>query len=153
MTYSEAAPTGALFQAVLRDLPYYNSRAKTAELARYSVGCLQDLIRSDPTSVIVAKMDREIIGFCFSREDDGLIWMSWIGVQPNYRRKRIATALIRSLIARASQLGAHKIWCDCRTNNEISVRALVSNGFRQLCTISNHWHGQDFILWEKLVAI
>ena len=153
MTYSEAAPTGALFEAVLRDLPYYNNRAKAAELARYSAVGLQDLIRTDPTSVIVAKIDQEIIGFCFSREDDGLIWMSWIGVHPNYRRKRIATSLIGSLIARASQLGSHKIWCDCRTNNDVSRSTLVSNGFRQLCTIPNHWHGQDFILWEKLVAL
>jgi ribosomal protein S18 acetylase RimI-like enzyme len=150
---ADAAELSALFGQILRALPYYNERAQAAELTKYSAAGLKELIRCDPGSVFVAKVGSKLIGYCFSSHDDALVWMAWIAVHPDYRRTKVASALIQTLEARAQSLGSHKIWCDCRTENEPSKLTLLHNGFRQICTIRNHWFGQDFILWEKFVPV
>jgi ribosomal protein S18 acetylase RimI-like enzyme len=152
MGYNEADQLGLLFGQVLRALPYYNQRAQASELAKYSSDELRELVLADPGSVLVAKIGQRLAGFCVSREDDMLVWLSWIGVHPECRRKGIASALLGALDERARALGAHKIWCDSRTNNELSKTVLAAYGYRQICTIRNHWYGQDFILWEKSVV-
>jgi ribosomal protein S18 acetylase RimI-like enzyme len=148
---SDAEALSVLFEEILRALPYYNDRARAAELAKYSTAGLQKLIKHDPNSVLVAKVGSDLVGYCISSHDDSLIWMAWIAVHPDYRRMKIASTLIQNLEHRSQALGSHKIWCDCRTENKLSKLTLDQNGFRPICTIPNHWFGQDFILWEKLV--
>ena len=106
------------------------------------------MIAADVDSVLVATVNTQIVGFCFSNIDDGLIWLSWFGVRPEYRRHGIGTALLNALDARAKRAGAHKVWCDCRTDNVASRATLADSGYREICTLVNHWYGQDFLLWE-----
>jgi ribosomal protein S18 acetylase RimI-like enzyme len=152
MVPNEAAQVSILFSAVLADLPYYNQRAKAAELEKYSATRLINAVSADGESVLVAKTDEQLVGFCISELDDALIWLSWFAVHPRHRRSGIGGKLLHAVEQRARNAGAHKIWCDCRTNNESSKHTLVSHNYRPLCTTINHWHGQDFILWEKLVG-
>jgi ribosomal protein S18 acetylase RimI-like enzyme len=152
LKHAQAGLVSALFAQVVQGLPYYNQVAQTAELTKYSTAKLRKLVTDDPGSVLVANVAGKSVGFCFSSQDDSLIWMAWIGVHPAYRRIKVASSLIQSLELRAEQLGSHKIWCDCRTTNVASRKMLTNNGFRQICTISNHWFGQNFILWEKMVS-
>jgi ribosomal protein S18 acetylase RimI-like enzyme len=149
MKLEEAEQTNSLFRKVVRALPYYNSRAKKSEQTKYTVSQLKKLISSDPESVLIAKREKNIIGFCFSRVDDEMIWLSWIGVHPNYRQQGLGTALLSALDERAKKLKSHKIWCDSRTNNEASKLILSHFGYRQLCAVRDHWYRQDFFLWEK----
>lgn len=151
MKCEESEPLGSLFTQVVLALPYYNETAKRTEIGKYSPTLLCDSISSDPDSVLVAKSEREIVGFCFSHEDDGLIWLAWFGVHPSYRRRGIGSALLQKLEHTVRNGRSHKIWCDCRTENEASKLALTRQGYKILCTVRNHWYGQDFILWEKLV--
>jgi ribosomal protein S18 acetylase RimI-like enzyme len=150
---ADAEALSVLFEQILLALPYYNDRARAAELAKYSAAGLKKLVEHDPSAVLIAKVGTDLVGYCLSSHDDSLIWMAWIAVHPDYRRMKIASRLIRTLEARAQSLGSHKIWCDCRTENELSKLTLNHNGFRPICTIPNHWFGQDFILWEKFVPL
>jgi ribosomal protein S18 acetylase RimI-like enzyme len=150
---ADAEALSALFEQILGALPYYNDRARAAELAKYSPARLKELVKHDPGAVLIAKVGSDLVGYCFSSHDDSLIWMAWIAIHPDYRRLKIASRLIKTLEARARSLGSHKIWCDCRTENELSILTLQHNGFRQICTVPNHWFGQDFILWERLVPL
>ena len=152
MKYDDAEPLSLLFAQVVLALPYYNELAKRSEIEKYSIALLRESIASDPDSVLVAKSVREIIGFCISRYDDGLIWLSWFGVHPLYRRRGIGSALLDKLEDSVLNGRSHKIWCDCRTDNQASKLVLTNRGYSQLCTVRNHWYGQDFILWEKLVG-
>ena len=151
MQPDEAESLSLLFTQVVKALPYYNETAKRSELEKYSAISLCDSISNDPDSVLVARATREIVGFCLSRHDDGLIWLAWFGVHPLYRRRGVGSALLQKLEDIVRNGRSHKIWCDCRTENEISKRVLTDHGYTQLCTVLNHWYGQDFILWEKLV--
>jgi ribosomal protein S18 acetylase RimI-like enzyme len=152
MRAEEAPGVSALFSTVLAELPYYNKEAKEAELAKYTADHLRDSVAEDAEAVLLAKLGDQLAGFCFTRQDDGLIWMSWFGVHAGHRHSGIGSALLRALDDRARRFGMHKIWCDSRTDNEPSKRVLSSNGYGQICTIANHWHGQDYVLWQKFVG-
>ncbi|MFL6388732.1 MAG: GNAT family N-acetyltransferase [Terriglobales bacterium] len=152
MRETEAESLNALFTQVVTALPYYNELAKTTELAKYSPQALRDATSMDPDSVLVARIESDLVGFCLSRNDDGLIWLSWFGVHADHRRKGIGAALVEKLEATVRKGRSHKIWCDCRTENEASKILLSKHGYQQLCVARNHWYGQDFILWEKLIS-
>lgn len=152
MTDNEAEALSLLFRDIVTSLPYYNEVAKKSEIAKYSSTSLCAAVLENPNSVLVARDGGEIAGFCFSKDDDGIIWLSWFGVHSSYRRRGIGLALLRKLEEIAKDEHIHKIWCDCRTENEASKAVLSSFGYVELVTVRNHWYGQDFILWEKLVA-
>ncbi len=152
MRETEAESLSSLFTQVVSALPYYNDLAKRSEIAKYSSQALRDAALLDPDSVLVARIESELVGFCLSRNDDGLIWLSWFGVDAAHRRKGIGAALIESLEATVRSGRSHKIWCDCRTENEASKTLLNKHAYQQLCIVRNHWYGQDFILWEKLIS-
>jgi ribosomal protein S18 acetylase RimI-like enzyme len=148
---NDIEPLSLLFKEVVAALPYYNEIAKKSEMAKYSPELLLESITDDPDSVLVAKIEGKLAGFCLSRDDDGLIWLSWFGVHDSYRRRGIGSALLQKLEDTVRNRKSHKIWCDCRTENSASKVVLKNCGYRQICTVQNHWYGQDFILWEKFV--
>lgn len=148
---NDIEPLSLLFREVVTVLPYYNQKAKDSEIAKYSPELLLESITADPDSVLVAKIEDKLAGFCLSREDDGLVWLSWFGVNNLYRCRGIGSALLKGLEDAVRNKKSHKIWCDCRTENSASKIVLESCGYTQICTVQNHWYGQDFILWEKFV--
>lgn len=145
----EVDQVAEVFKAVVEKLSYYNEDAIKQELAKYTSSELLLKIQEDPDSVIIAEESGNILGFCFSRIDDMLIWIEWFGIVEKYRKKGIAKELVRCIEASTHKRNAHKIWCDCRTENIKSIKLLSSLGYEPICTIKNHWYGQDFILWQK----
>lgn len=129
----------------IKSLPYYNDAAKEAEIRKYTKDSLDKFI------VFVAKSDENIIGFIIASLDDGLIWIDWIGVDSEFRGKGIAKQLLNHIEQYARDNKVHKIWCDCRTNNSLAQMLWVSAGYNKITTLINHWHGQDFYLWGKLL--
>jgi ribosomal protein S18 acetylase RimI-like enzyme len=152
MADEEAKDLSVMFRQIVKSLSYYNEIAKRSEIAKYSPELLRASASEIPNSVLVARHGRKLVGFCFNKDDDGLVWLAWFGVHPSYRRQGIGIALLHKLEEVARNRGSHKIWCDCRTENEASKTALSNYGYAEICTVRNHWYGQDFILWEKLVA-
>jgi ribosomal protein S18 acetylase RimI-like enzyme len=148
----ELARIGELVAGVIRPLEYYSEAARRAEIAKYSAEGLQTAITEEPDSVLIAKIDGVIVGFCISRYDDGLIWLSWFGTVPSCRRRGVVQALVAALEHSLKGRGAHKVWCDCRTTNEAARRLLTKLGFTPITTVVNHWYGHDYILWEKVSA-
>jgi ribosomal protein S18 acetylase RimI-like enzyme len=106
----------------------------------------------DPGSVLTAHLDNKLVGFVISNLDDETIWLSWFGVDMAVRQRGVGSSLLRALDQRARLVGAHKVWCDSRTDNMASRLALSKHGFQPICTIPDHWYRQDFILWEKRVG-
>ncbi len=148
----EAEALNALFRVVVLPLPYYNDAAKRTELAKHSIELLWNSVSVDPVTVLVANLDSQMIGFCLSKRDDDLIWLSWFGVHPDHRRKGVASELLGGLEEACRKENAHKIWCDCRVGNQASIGILSKHGYVPICTLRNHWYGQDYILWEKLIG-
>ncbi|MGJ4924382.1 GNAT family N-acetyltransferase [Bradyrhizobium oligotrophicum] len=148
----EPERVSALFRTIVDALPYYNERAKTSEISKYSANRLRQSASIDSSSILVARFNTSLVGFVISNLDDETIWLSWFGVDPVYRRRGIGDQLLQALDRRALSMGVHKLWCDSRTDNVESKARLADNGFRQICTIPDHWYRQDFVLWEKRVG-
>lgn len=149
---TDADALGSLFATVVAPLPYYNAFAIRSELAKYTPPSIRRAIACDASSALVAKNGSTLVGFCFSHYDDGLIWLDWFGVHPQFRRLGIASELLRSLEKSTRRRDIHKIWCDCRTTNTASKAILTLHQYQEICSVQNHWYGQDFILWEKYLS-
>lgn len=150
-TADDCEQLSKLIAAVIKNITYYNDLAKVNEVEKFNVHHLQEKIKADRLSVIIATIENEIAGFCLSRFDDYTIWLEWFGIAENHRGKGISHLLLNELDTTILPRECHKIWCDCRTSNEASVHILASHGYNQLITIANHWYNHDFILWQKFI--
>ena len=141
----------ALFGIVLAAIPYYNDLAKAAERGKYDLQSLIEILRDRSGDILVAKTDNAVIGFCILKDDDGLKWLSWYGVHPSFRRMGVSKLLLHGVDRLTKEHGAHKIWCDTIAANRESAHILETSGYNRLCELKNHWFGQDYILWEKVL--
>jgi len=139
----------AAISTTIASIPYYNDLAKASEIDKYKADDIEAKISEETHSVIVARMGDEIVGFCLTKFDDNLIWIEWFGVACEYRGSGIAGQLLDAMEATVKERKCHKVWCDTRTSNRESAHILTKRGYKKIATISNHWYGQDFILWEK----
>ena len=144
----EFVALAALMRETIRPLSIYNERAIQSELTKYTAEGLHLLAAADPHAIIVARDADGLTGFCISRVDDGTIWLSWFGTAARARRRGIGAALLAALAATLPSRGAHKIWCDSRTDNAESKSVLERARFQRITTLVNHWYGQDYFLWE-----
>lgn len=149
MRSEDAQGISDLITSIIQSLDYYNERARTEEVNKYSPSKLTDSIIEDPDSILVARDDSGVLGFCISRYDDGVIWLAWFGVNPVCRQKGIGSQLLVALDETLPKRRAHKIWCDTRTENLTAQGVLRKAGYSKIGTLKNHWYGQDFFLWEK----
>jgi ribosomal protein S18 acetylase RimI-like enzyme len=144
----EIGALAALMRETIEPLAYYNDRAIRAELIKYTPATLRALATDDPHALIVARDATGLIGFCVSRFDDGTVWLSWFGTAPRARGRGVGASLLAALADTLPSRHAHKIWCDSRTDNKESRSVLSRAGYRQIATLTNHWYGQDYFLWE-----
>jgi ribosomal protein S18 acetylase RimI-like enzyme len=137
------------FRAVVEPLEVYNEEARRCELERYTVSYFQELLQADPRNVVVAVDGGAVQGFAITRHDDGLLWLCWYGVVPAARGRGLWRPLLERVIELARERGYWKIWCDARSENIHSIVRLEQLGFRVVCTLERHWHGQDYVLMER----
>lgn len=149
----ECDELSGVIAAVIKAIPYYNDTARHDESQKFTASTLTQKIKDDPYAVIIVYAGERMAGFCLSRFDDYTVWLEWFGVIPGLRGMGIANLLLNKLTETAAPRHCHKIWCDCRTSNKAAIHILTAHGYRQLVTIPNHWYGQDFILWEKLMEL
>jgi RimJ/RimL family protein N-acetyltransferase len=147
----EAAQVSALMREVIAALEFYTPAARRAEIARHAPELLRAMAADDPDAVLVAARGEALGGFCVSNDDDGLRWLAWYGVRPEWYGQGAGVLLLEALAERMRARGYHKIWCDCRTENLPSQATLRRADFREICTLRNHWYGQDFLLLERLL--
>ncbi len=144
----ECDALAALMRETIEPLSFYNERARRAELRRYTADGIRALVAEDPQAVLVARDGAALVGFCVSHFDDGTVWLSWFGTAAHVRGHGIGAALLAALAETLPTRHAHKIWCDSRVENTRSASVLQRAGFRRIATLTNHWYGQDYYLWE-----
>jgi RimJ/RimL family protein N-acetyltransferase len=144
----ELGVVAALMREVVSAVPYYNATAIAAELAMYTEDELQRRLKADPRSILVSRDAAGLTGFCISRFDHGTVWLDWFGVAPRARGQGIGGELLKALSATLPARGAHKIWCDSRSDNTESIAVLERFGFKRAAHLKDHWYHQDYYLWE-----
>ena len=141
----------ALFQAVVGHLGIYSEAAREAELVRCCEPALAFMLANDAKAISVATehWSDSIIGFCITRVDGQAIWLDWVGIEAESRRKKVGAALVNNLIAEAPLRGATKVRCTTRTTNPASIKLLQKSKFRRV----RRWTvlDQEHLLWERVV--
>ncbi len=145
----EAEQIATILHEVIASLDFYVEAARTAEIEIYTPTYLSDLHTHDADGVLVAEEAGAIVGFCISYADDGPYWLAWFGARLGYTGRGVGNALLAELHARRQASGCHKIWCDSRTDNHVSRACLARAGYREICTLANHWFHQDYVLLER----
>ena len=135
----------------MSELFYYNDSARQSYLSDFTTEKIEISIAQNSRNFQLAFVESQLAGICIDRPDDDLLWLEWFIVHPAYRRRGIASSLLGKLEQVAQQKKCHKIWCDSRSENIESLAVLSRIGYRQICLLQNHWFGQDYFLWEKLV--
>lgn len=148
-TVADTPAVAALFRAVVAPLAIYSESARAKNIAAFSAERLAGRIADWERAVLIAETGGRMVGFCIVDEQNGPVWIEWYGVDPALRGRGIGERLIARLIDDATAAGATRIWCDTRVNNDASMALFRKLGFRTLCRLDNHWHGQDFFLWER----
>ena len=148
----EAERLAETMRLVICDLTVYNDRARTYELDTYTASHLRDCVAQDPDFVLIAREGSDIVGFVIAHDDLGTLSLDWVGVVESVRGWGVSQKLLDELAMRARSLGYRKIWCDCRTDNAASRRALNKAGYVEICTLREHWFGQDYLLLETWLA-
>ena len=139
------------YKDIISSNPYYSKQAINKESKRFSIPNLTKEFRDKDNLYIITQEGNDIIGARNGYYEAGMFWCDWCVVHPLCRRKGVSKALMTFLENKLKKEGLHKIWCDSRTNNKESKIALKRMGFNRITTIKNHWYGQDFILWQKLL--
>ena len=153
MRPGEAVAVSRLIRRVILGCYASHPKAKLGESAKYTPSRLRARIKRDRDAVFVAISDRRIVGFCVNCKDDGVLQLEWYGVDPAHRQHGMGQRLLQHLINSGRRRGCHKVWCDTNSDNRASARVLTHAGFEPVCTLENHWYGQDFILWQKVIPM
>jgi ribosomal protein S18 acetylase RimI-like enzyme len=97
-----------------------------------------DYFTSDPDYCLVAEVEGKIIGFILATtiEKEGTAWkkygyLSWIGVDENYRRSNLGVRLYRKLEERLEEDGVRMIIADTEAANNVAISFFKSLGFSQ----------------------
>lgn len=139
-----------LAKKVISEIPYYSKNAKKHELKKFEAKTLKQKIKDKNNRYIITKINNKPVGFCYGYFDAGTFWLEWIGVDKEFRRKGIATSMIRFILNKIRPR-VHKIWNDTRANNKEAAALFKKLKFEKVTQIKNHWYKQDFCLWQKFI--
>jgi ribosomal protein S18 acetylase RimI-like enzyme len=147
---SDAKKLSTLMMKVIGDTHYYSKEAIKEEKRKHNESALMEYL-SDAKYYysFLAEEENEIMGFVIGRNEAGVFWLDWVGVDKRYRKRGIATGLLNEIEKYLRSSGVHKIWCDTRTNNKESISLCKKLKYRKLGKFRNGWYKQDFYLWEK----
>lgn len=102
---------------------------------------------------LVAEERMEFIGVAIGRVgEDGLGVLGFLGVKPQYRRKGVGSSLLQQFIEEAKKRKAHKVWLLTAPSLKSAIRLYVKEGFVPEGYLRRHSHGQDLILYSKLLS-
>lgn len=99
----------------------------------------------------VAEADGNVVGYVGSQTVLGETDMMNIAIHPDYRKQRIATALINTLIDELTKRGSHSLMLEVRASNEPAKSLYDSLGFGSVGVRRNYYRNpkEDALILRK----
>jgi len=101
-----------------------------------------------PETFLVAEKEGELIGYVVGvvkKWGEGHVIS--LAVHPKYRRKGVATALMRELLKRFAEKGAKAARLEVRVSNEAAIKLYEKLNFRKVGVVKNYYpDGEDAYL-------
>lgn len=154
-TQRELSACYKLFEGMLAEMQkYYVEAAIQYEINnnKYSDFC-QKYSKSN-AFIIGAFEYNKLIAFLLISEAGGLVFLEWLYVLPDFRRRKVAKNLFIFLEQHVAKKNiGHKILCDCLVINRKSIAMLHSSKYKIYARVDKHWFGQEYYLWEKIPTL
>jgi RimJ/RimL family protein N-acetyltransferase len=118
-------------------LPFTEDDAKNEANRRAATGVLIDIPDGEPVEwhdfhAVCLKSSGKLIGGVYLSRHDYGNWELGYVMNPGYGRLGYATEAVRALVGYVfKELGAHRVYAECSTENERSWRLLERLGFRR----------------------
>ncbi len=117
------------------------------------------LYNADPDYCLVAEIDGKLAGFILGTIITKASWtygyIRWLGVNPQFQRRRVADKLVDQLVSRMIEDGARFMLVDTDPNNTPAVKFFTRKGFGNLhqyvflsMNLSKHEHYGRLIDYE-----
>ncbi|MHA1940343.1 MAG: ribosomal protein S18-alanine N-acetyltransferase [Candidatus Hodarchaeales archaeon] len=120
----------------------------------YPEGFFRTVFSECPSAFLVAEIDGMIVGYTMGRIESGLSLFSIfhrakkghtvsIAVLPEWRRKGIATRLIKESTIAMKNNGANEFFLEVRMSNEAAVGLYESLGFKIVKELRNYYRDME----------
>lgn len=92
-----------------------------------------------------------LVGFVFGEHRRGIGWISSFGVDPDFRRRGIGTALLNQC---EQALGNRQVRLSVRASNSSAIRLYEKQGYKAVGTWSRYYRGgEDAVVMEKDLGV
>ena len=110
---------------------------------RWTPSSIRRAIRNPSTNVAVAPGDGGIAGFAVMEYKDDEAHLILLGVDPAYRRRGIARALLAWHEAAALTAGIGAVYVEARANNAETRAFYGAVGYREIAFVRGYYHGVE----------
>lgn len=122
--------------ARLRDWPVLYRLVPTV-FPEVGQAALSHLLRNERKAMLVAVVDKQVIGFCHLRvrHQGGVLWINYIGVDPHSRKAGVGQALLQRAQECAAAWGCMRVELDVVVRNTGAVAFYDRSGYRCITTL------------------
>ncbi len=107
-------------------------------------------IRHSDSTVLVARLGRELAGFAIMQFGDSTAHLSLLAVATGHRRRGLGRRLVGWLEDSAVTAGTFVIRLECRIGNQDAVRFYRAQGYRETGVVSRYYQGvEDALRMER----
>ncbi len=145
-------PEAANFERrLICSLSLYKPKARTDWSRELTPRGLQKQLNRGAVVFVIKNEGGKIMGFIsyYPYPKNGVGWIDWVLVDPNFRRKGLGKLLIKQVMNFAKKHGEHVVWNDTLKINYKSIGLFKKLGFAKLGLFKNAWYHQDYYLWYR----
>lgn len=110
-------------------------RVTDAPYNYWSIREVADHLETCPELCYVAEADGRVVGFAIGTDTFEIIeetaHLEWVAVDPDYRRRGLATRLLQALLDVVEELGKRRVVADIASDNRYSRGLAQKLGFRE----------------------
>ena len=98
----------------------------------YSRAEMRAYLKLPGAECTIAETDRgSPAGFCLAAHEEGIGYLVTMDVLPKYRRRGVASALLRETESRLDAARAVEVWLETATDNEPAIAFWQKHGYRK----------------------
>jgi [ribosomal protein S18]-alanine N-acetyltransferase len=98
-----------------------------------------DYAAAVPDLFLVARVDGRIAGYCIACLTHHGSEIASLAGRPQYRKRGVATALLKAAIRKLRRSGAAAVWLMVRSQNEAAIRLYRKLGFAHTATMPAYY--------------
>ncbi|MGJ8527591.1 hypothetical protein [Maritalea sp.] len=130
------------------ELDFYCDEFKAFEKARVNQNFLQALFDDDPDHLTILRKDGVRAGFMVSGPDNGVVFLYWSYILPEFRKSKLAILGNKYKIELFNNGHWHKMVTYTRTENRGALLLLKRYGWTEAAHLEKHIFGEDYKIFE-----